>query len=336
MIPEMAKLFKRDESKFWQFWLNGIRQSTGCTDKKEAQIVALKVIAEHRNRKLLTFDPSIIPLEKAIAEYHSKRQDKEKATQDGDKLALKVLLEYYQTLGIKRLTLSHITKNNLEGWKVWMQEFKNYEAGGVNSHIRRVKGFFKTLVKWDFITDDPSKFLKQCKVVKKLVPLLSKEERQKLCDFAQKYPKLKYAIPIMFFTGIARKEITSNLNISEDSIFYIRKKTNKPVTVFISDLLRPYIQDLPLGINRIFKCQPRHFSRLFEKFFKDAQNEKITDQAITPHTIRHNFTVWYLQASNGDYESCAEILGHADHGVTILKNYSQYIPQRTRAVLNNI
>lgn len=140
----------------------------------------------------------------------------------------------------------------------------------------------------------------------------------------------------MLFTGMARQEVTTNINISAETIFYVRKKTNKPVNPLIGSELRPYISDLPLGINRIFKSQPRHFSRLFEKFIKHCQDEKIISYHLTPHLIRHNFIVWFLQASGGDFEACAECVGHADHGVTILKNYSQYIPGRYKKVMDNI
>ncbi len=222
-----------------------------------------------------------------------------------------------------------------------IKRFENWLilSGGVNGrplskttvNITRsvMKTFIRTLVEEGILEKDPTFKWKKHRVAQKKVYLLSIEEKDKIIE-ASKGTQFQEIIPIMFYTGTARREICGEILISKGFIQSERHKASNNLGIPIADDLKPFIAHLKAGTHRLWKGHEDQFSHKFRKFM-----DSIGFSQIKPHDIRHNVATLGLNAGFAP-GAVASLLGQRDGGITLLKTYQHLVAKINEEIVNNI
>lgn len=309
--------------------VDGRRVSLQCkwTDKTQL-VINYQHILDQYNLNLELIQPGEIYLSQAIAKYLKSRRNLNSKSQKTDRRTLKYFRDFLkETYNLNDCKMKAINLEKLEFWTVWLS--KKMTDNSVHVYQTYLKTFFNTLDRWTqeagktgirYLEFNPVRYYKRVRKEQKKIILLSEDEKQDLIEKAQTHPILKTVIPVCIYTGIPIKEICSPVVINNDEFHYKRNKTRKQVTIPIHPRLKLYLGQT----NRIVslcKVSSTTLSHAHKKFVSQSKYG-----GLTMHQYRHNFAIALLR-NNVRVDVVADLLGHSDHGVTVLKNYARFIKQ---------
>ena len=254
---------------------------------------------------------------------------------------------------IKNKPVKLITNSDIENYK--SVRLKEVSKTTVNIDLKTLKAIFNLALKWDWINENPLRYVKQISIAQKERLCFNDIELKVLLNNITD-PLLKNIVMFGLFTGCRLNEII-NIQIKDidlnERVLIIRNKENfktktgKNRQIPISDSLYSMLIDL-LSItpdSNVFQfsipeeylfSNARH--RRFDKSFISKKFKAVLRQIKFPekfhfHCLRHTF-ITNLIKSGVNINYVKEIAGHSDIKTTM--NYIHIITNDLREAVNKI
>lgn len=204
----------------------------------------------------------------------------------------------------------------------------------VQSYIRQLRIFINYLYKEGFIEKDLCQKFRIPKATKKVINILSDEEKQIILNSYSETTELqlrnKCIVALMLDSGLRRNEV---INILYDDVQipynYIKvlgkgqKERIVPIGQTTKKLLLKYInkRSMPdLETNKLFiDKNKKPITENAIKMIFQRLRDKTGIERLHPHMLRHTFATDYL-INGGDLFSLQQILGHTS--LEMVKKYS--------------
>lgn len=244
------------------------------------------------------------------------------------------------------LDILNVTSEKILSYKKSLSR-KGFSPSSVSRAMSSLRGFYKYLYVKGVINENPSKTIKNDKVVKKNFEILTSKE----IDLLLSQPDLtcikgirdKAMLEVMYATGIKVSEIISldlkDINLQLGFIYCKGDKSQKHErTIFLYPAalkcLKEYIENsrkflsdnndeaLFLNINGS-RMTRQGFWKILKGYVENAGIKK----TITPHTLRHSFATHLLE-NGADINDIKEILGHSDIASTQV--YTNYLKSKMK------
>jgi integrase/recombinase XerC len=226
-----------------------------------------------------------------------------------------------------------ITEIDVREYKSFCMNVKKYAPSGINQRLAAIKSYCDFLVGQDKLEYNPARKIKQVKIVKgKTAPdVLERNDYNKFKrEFYKDNNKRNIAIfEVLSNTGIRVSELVNieinDMDISErKGVLVVRGKGNKYREVPLNNTARKAIQDYlevrPANKeNKLFIGErgPITRSTVWRILKKYAERVGLED-AIHPHTMRHQFATRLLREKGIDLTTVKELLGHEDLNTTAI------------------
>lgn len=253
-------------------------------------------------------------------------------------------IEYISSIGVK--DLGAVNGAVVENFAAAMLKKGRCEST-VSRSIASIRSFYRYLIMYGAVADNPAVGLKLAREKKRLPEILSSEEvdlllGQPSCEDMKGY-RDKAMLEVLYATGIRVSELVA-LNIHdinlEVGVLYCRSNAKSrviPVYKDAIDAVATYIEkfsplldlendDSALFINR---SGGRLSRQGFWKIIKQYAEQAGIKKCITPHTLRHSFAAHLLE-NGADLKSIQEMLGHAD--ISSTQVYAQIVRNHFREV----
>ncbi len=245
---------------------------------------------------------------------------------------LTTFLNYIEDIGIK--DLSEINSEHISSF------FKLLKNLGLNErssarYFSSIRGFFKYLIKNDYIESSSIEKMKAPKISRKLPSVLSLNEINVLLNspsLDDKYGIRDKAILEVFYACGLRVSELINLKIADlflkENLIKVfgkgRKERLVPIGTTAISCIENYLTQSRPFLKKIFQSENilflsnrgKKFSRMgvwkIVKKYVELSNLK---KEIHPHTFRHSFAT-HLIEGGADLRSVQEMLGHSDISTT--------------------
>jgi len=245
---------------------------------------------------------------------------------------LNVFLKYMEDIGIK--DLSEISSENISSFFLSLKNLGLNERSSAR-YFSSIRGFFKYLIKNDYLESSPIEKMKAPKISRKLPTVLSVDEINLLLNSPSTEDKFgirdKAILEVFYACGLRVSELINlkivDLFLNENLIKVFgkgRKERLVPIgstaIACIENYLlqsRPFLKKNLQSENYLFlNNRGRKFSRMgiwkIVKRYVEMSNIK---KEIHPHTFRHSFAT-HLIEGGADLRSVQEMLGHSDISTT--------------------
>jgi integrase/recombinase XerD len=245
---------------------------------------------------------------------------------------LENFITYISDLGIE--DLSEIKPEHITSFFNFLKKLGLSERSSAR-YFSSIRGFFKYLIRNEYITASPIEKMKAPKVSRNLPIVLSIEEINSILDAPSGDDKFglrdKAMLEVLYACGLRVSELINlkimDLFLKENLIKVFgkgRKERLVPIgstaIAALEDYLiqsRPFIKKNAQSENYVFlNNRGRKFSRMgvwkIVKKYVDISNLK---KEIHPHTFRHSFAT-HLIEGGADLRSVQEMLGHSDISTT--------------------
>lgn len=334
----MASIYRDKKSGIWYINyinLNGkrIRRSLGTSDRKLAEL-KLKEIEVELAKGRLGFTVNI-----SLGEFLKKYLDWSKNTKaewtyKTDTKAANVLLEYFGD----RIKLSQITKQKMEGFKIFLVERKKYKKTSANVFLRHIKAMFNKAIEWQFLDSSPAN-IPLYKTPIGRPEFLTENQMKKLFKKAEEIDKKHLAMfALFYYTGMRLSEVC-NLTWSdidfENEIILVRSKENwhtknyKERHIPIHKKLLPHLEFLKnvSESDKVVSYHQRTIHKIFEKY------SKLLNIKLTPHILRHSIAT-AMSSKGVNPQAIQKILGHTSISTTMIyaKLTDEYIKKSLESV----
>jgi integrase/recombinase XerD len=245
---------------------------------------------------------------------------------------LETFLNYTEDIGLK--DLSEISSDHISSF------FKLLKNLGLNErssarYFSSIRGFFKYLIKNDYVESSPIEKMKAPKISRKLPSVLSVDEINMLLSapFAEdKFGIRDKAILEVFYACGLRVSELINLKIVDlflkENLIKVFGKGRKERLIPIGSTAiacienyltqsRPFLKKNLQSENYVFLSnRGKKFSRMgVWKIVKRYVEQTNIKKEIHPHTFRHSFAT-HLIEGGADLRSVQEMLGHSDISTT--------------------
>ncbi len=245
---------------------------------------------------------------------------------------LNVFLKYMEDIGIK--DLSEISSENISSFFLSLKNLGLNERSSAR-YFSSIRGFFKYLIKNDYLESSPIEKMKAPKISRKLPTVLSVDEINLLLNSPSTEDKFgirdKAILEVFYACGLRVSELINlkivDLFLNENLIKVFgkgRKERLVPIgstaMACIENYLlqsRPFLKKNLQSENYLFlNNRGKKFSRMgiwkIVKRYVEMSNIK---KEIHPHTFRHSFAT-HLIEGGADLRSVQEMLGHSDISTT--------------------
>lgn len=245
---------------------------------------------------------------------------------------LETFLNYIKDIGLK--DLSEINSEHISAF------FKLLKNLGLNErssarYFSSIRGFFKYLLKNDYVESSPIEKMKAPKISRKLPSVLSVDEINMLLNSPSTEDKFgirdKAILEVFYACGLRVSELINlkivDLFLKENLIKVFgkgRKERLIPIgstaIACIENYLtqsRPFLKKNLQSENYVFLSnRGKKFSRMgVWKIVKRYVEQTNIKKEIHPHTFRHSFAT-HLIEGGADLRSVQEMLGHSDISTT--------------------
>ena len=237
--------------------------------------------------------------------------------------------------------IENISRQNINSYIYYLKE-KKYTATSVARKIASIRGFYRWICVSGLLKQNPTEFLEQQKLPKKLPKVLTVEEINGI--FAQNLDLVqKVIVELLYGCGLRVSELVgikpSDIDLNGKYLRCFGKGAKErivPLNKNAIDALREYYPQREYIINKFnlsIKDLLLHDSgRIYTrqdvwKFIRTlGQN---LHKSISPHTLRHSFATHLLE-NGADLRVVQELLGHSDVATTQL--YTHISKKRLKEV----
>lgn len=299
-------IYKREGSPFWQYSItvNGVRLrgSTGCTGKREAQLVEAEKRQEAKAKRKRTDPWRLRDCFGAYWQEHAKH----KTSASG----IFVKLEALSRIIGKDKMIADITNADLMDYRA-IRVREGLKPHGVNRdlsylkaalrHANQMHGKEIPAIAWGKIrlTEPPHR-----------IRYLSREEYHRLLDCSP--PSVALIVKVAVATGLRKNNILK-LDWREvdlaSGLITVTVKGDRKHTVKLPPALKAALSTLPERKGLVFDT--RNFRKLFEQAVSDAG---LHDFRF--HDLRHTCATW-MRMAGADLADICEALGHSSVAVTM-------------------
>ena len=238
-----------------------------------------------------------------------------------------------------------ITRQNVNTYIYYLKENK-YTATSIARKIASIRGFFRWACANGYFKSNPTEFLEQQKLPKKLPKVLTVEEINKI--LAEDLTTVQRVImELLYGCGLRVSELaglnTGDIDIrakylrcfgkgSKERLVPLNKNAIKALNNFYPE--REYlINKYNLDTKKVLLHESgKPFTRQDIYNFIHAQGLKL-HKSISPHTLRHSFATHLLE-NGADLRVVQELLGHSDVATTQL--YTHISKKRLKEVYFSI
>ena len=238
-----------------------------------------------------------------------------------------------------------ITRQNVNSYIYYLKENK-YTATSIARKIASIRGFFRWACANGYFKSNPTEFLEQQKLPKKLPKVLTVEEINKI--LAEDLTTVQRVImELLYGCGLRVSELaglnTGDIDIrakylrcfgkgSKERLVPLNKNAIKALNNFYPE--REYlINKYNLDTKKVLLHESgKPFTRQDIYNFIHAQGLKL-HKSISPHTLRHSFATHLLE-NGADLRVVQELLGHSDVATTQL--YTHISKKRLKEVYFSI
>ena len=237
--------------------------------------------------------------------------------------------------------IENISRQNINSYIYYLKE-KKYTATSVARKIASIRGFYRWVCISGFLKQNPTEFLEQQKLPKKLPKVLTIDEMNKIfaqnLDLAQ-----KVIVELLYGCGLRVSELVEiKPNDIDLNGKYLRcfgkgaKERIVPLNKNAIDALKEYYPQREYIMNKfnistnnlLLHESGRNYSRQDVWKFIRNLGQKL-HKSISPHTLRHSFATHLLE-NGADLRVVQELLGHSDVATTQL--YTHISKKRLKEV----
>ena len=237
--------------------------------------------------------------------------------------------------------IENISRQNINSYIYYLKE-KKYTATSVARKIASIRGFYRWVCVSGLLKQNPTEFLEQQKLPKKLPKVLTADEMNKIfaqnLDLAQ-----KVIVELLYGCGLRVSELVgikpSDIDLNGK---YLRcfgkgaKERMVPLNKNAIDALKEYYPQREYIINKfnlptkdlLLHENGRNYTRQDVWKFIRNLGQKL-HKSISPHTLRHSFATHLLE-NGADLRVVQELLGHSDVATTQL--YTHISKKRLKEV----
>lgn len=241
-------------------------------------------------------------------------------------------INYMEDIGIK--DLSEISSENISSFFSLLKNLGLNERSSAR-YFSSIKGFFKYLIRNDYLKSSPIEKMKAPKISRQLPSVLTVSEINKLLDAPSVEDKFgirdKAILEIFYACGLRVSELI-NLKIVDlflkENLIKVMGKGRKERLIPIGSTAitclenyltqsRPFLKKNIQSENYVFlNNRGKKFSRMgIWKIVKKYVEISKLKKEIHPHTFRHSFAT-HLIEGGADLRSVQEMLGHSDISTT--------------------
>lgn len=241
--------------------------------------------------------------------------------------------------------VENITRQNINSYIYYLKENK-YTATSIARKIASIKGFFRWACTNGYFKSNPTEFLEQQKLPKKLPKVLSIEEINTI--LAEDLTAVQRVImELLYGCGLRVSEL-AGLNVNDVDIRakYLRcfgkgsKERLVPLNKNAIKALKGFYPEREYIVNKynldtgkiLLHDSGKPFTRQDIYNFIHSQGLKL-HKSISPHTLRHSFATHLLE-NGADLRVVQELLGHSDVATTQL--YTHISKKRLKEVYFSI
>ncbi len=238
-------------------------------------------------------------------------------------------------------TFEGLTRQKISSYIYHLKERK-YTPTSIARKIASIKGFFRWACANGYFKANPTEFLEQQKLPKKLPKVLSIEEIEKILS-ENLTSAQRVIMELLYGCGLRVSEL-SGLKVPDidERGKYLRcfgkgsKERLVPLNKNALKALKNYYPEREYLLNKynlttknLLICEDgRAFTRQDIYKFIHAQGLKL-HKSISPHTLRHSFATHLLE-NGADLRVVQELLGHSDVATTQL--YTHISKKRLKEV----
>lgn len=225
------------------------------------------------------------------------------------------------------LNISTMTRQTAQ--KFISSVFSNAKGASALYH-RTLKAAFNRAVEWEYIKENPFKYVKLPRTIKKIPLYIEEGELNKILKETEN-PDLEDLFALAFYSGLRLGEILNlkweHINFQEKMIyvrnqkgFTLKGKKDRvvPINSKLEDILKTRYENIPGTEERyVFeKCPGIKYNADFvSKKFKKSIIAAGLNSDIHFHTLRHSFASNLVQRGASLYV-VKELMGHSDISTT--------------------
>lgn len=224
-------------------------------------------------------------------------------------------------------TIEEITHQDIEKFIFYCQEERSNSNDAINRKFTSLNGFYKTLIKKDYINMvNPMDKLDKPKLRKKVKDYLTEIEIEKIFAYLQNKNDLR-GLAFFHLAYSSACRISEIYQLNRDSLdmqnrrFKVLGKGEKERDCLFSETAREYIQkyldDRKDNLKPLFLSREnnRWSKRAIQVFVKNTVKAVGINKHITPHSLRHSILT-NLRLKGCPLEDLQLLAGHENIGTT--------------------
>ena len=235
----------------------------------------------------------------------------------------------------------NISRQNINSYIYFLKE-KKYTATSVARKIASIRGFYRWACANQIFKFNPTEFLEQQKLPKKLPKVLTVDEINKIFTENLNLSQM-VIVELLYGCGLRVSELVeikiNNIDLSSKYLRCLGKGSKErivPLNKNAIKALKEYYEEREYIINKfnltghnlLFHENGRNYTRQDVWRFIRSLGQKL-HKSISPHTLRHSFATHLLE-NGADLRVVQELLGHSDVSTTQL--YTHISKKRLKEV----
>lgn len=252
-------------------------------------------------------------------------------------------------------SFENITKQDIDGYLYFLKYELDNSPKTRNRKLASLKKFFEYLDKNNYITNNPTKFIKSASIGKRLPKYLNLNDSKKLLSTSvttkDRNASRNYAIICLFLNCCLRLSELVNIDITDikldDKTLKISGKGNKERITYLNEAvieaiqkyleIRPSLEQTDINYNALFlserkkRISRRNVQLIIENEIKKAfNNEKLE---LHTHSLRHTGATLLYNENDTSILIIQKILGHKH--LTSTEIYTHVDNKKLKEIMEN-